>query len=156
MPTISSDESYAPLVGRIVPSLNESCIAKRLSRRRGTTGLPRTPTNIHESSSECEQSSSDDNSEDSDPPVYRKLHSVLPSLQLGTDGATGGSPPKSAPPCVRAPNPWFPPLQEPYVDVFVDGTCSYNGRGEPRAGIGVWFGPDDPLNVSRPARGSAD
>ena len=153
MPKISPDESYAPPVGRIGPSLNESCIAKRLLRRRGTTGLSRTPTNSHESSSECEQSSSDDNSEYSDPPMYRKSHSVLPSLELRTGGATDGSPPKSAPPCVRVPNPWFPPLQEPHIDVFVNGACSYNGRGEPRAGIGVWFRQDDPLNISRPARG---
>ena len=55
--------------------------------------------------------------------------------------------------CVRAPNPWFPPIQELYVVVFVDGACSYNGRDEPRPGTGVWFGPDDPLNVSRTARG---
>ena len=153
---MSSDESYAPPVGRVDPNLSESCIVKRLSRRRGTTGLPRTTKNIQTrriASSEQEQSSSDDSSEDSDHPVYRKSHSVLPSLKLRTDDATGGSPPKRAPPCVRVPSPWIPPLQEPYVDVFVDGACSHNGRGEPRAGIGVWFVPDDPLNVSQPARG---
>ena len=140
MSKVSSDESYTPPFGQIGPCLNESCIAKRL-------------TNSHESSSECEQSSSDDNSEDSDPPVYRKSHSVLPSLELRTGGAADGAPPECAPPCVQAPNPWFPSFQEPYVDVFLDGACRYNGRGEPRTGIGVWFGPDDPLNVSRPARG---
>ena len=145
MPKVSSDESYAPPVGRIGPSLNESCIAKRLSRCRGTTGLPKTPTNSPESSSECEQSTSDSNREDLDPPLYRKSHSVPPSLELRTGGATDGSPPNSTPPSVRAPKPWFPSLQEPYVDIFVDGDGTYNGRGEPRAGIGVWF--------SRPARG---
>ena len=56
-------------------------------------------------------------------------------------------------PCIRAPNLWFPPIQEPYVDVFVDSACSYNGEGEPRAGMEVWFGPDNLVNVSRPDRG---
>ena len=70
-----------------------------------------TPTNSRESSSESEQYSSDGSSEDSDPIAYRKSHSVLPNLE--------------------------PPLQGPYVNVFVDGACSYNGRSEPRAGIDV-------------------
>ena len=35
------------------------------------------------------------------------------------------------------------------MDVYVEGPCSYNGRGEPRPGIGVWFGPNHPLNVLR-------
>ena len=51
------------------------------------------------------------------------------------------------------PNPWLPTLEEPYVDVFVDGACSCNRRGEPKAVIGIWFGPGHPLNVSRPAHG---
>ena len=84
--------------------------------------------------------------------MYKKSHSVLPSLELRIGDTKGGSPPKSAPPRIRAPSPCFRPIQEPYVDVFVDGACSYNGKGEPRDGIGVWFGPDNPLNISRPVR----
>jgi ribonuclease HI len=32
--------------------------------------------------------------------------------------------------------------------VYADGACFYN-RGNPAAGIGVWFGPDSPYNISR-------
>ncbi|XP_043481864.1 ribonuclease H-like [Leptopilina heterotoma] len=39
--------------------------------------------------------------------------------------------------------PMSPKLQ-PY-----NGACGDNGGTRPRAGIGVWFGPDHPLNVSR-------
>lgn len=35
--------------------------------------------------------------------------------------------------------------------VYTDGACSFNqSRALRKAGIGVWFGPDDPDNVSRP------
>ena len=136
-----------------MPNLDESCIAKRLSRHRGTKELPRKSTDRDNASSESNQSSGDESDEDSDPPVYRKSRSVLPNLELIKVGRRGDSPPKSAPSCVRPPNPWLPPLQEPYVDVVVDGACSYNGRGEPKAGVGIWFGPDHPLSVSQPAQG---
>ena len=49
--------------------------------------------------------------------------------------------------------PWLSQNQDPYVDVYIDGACSYNGSDESKAGIGVWFGPNNPLNVSRPVRG---
>ena len=149
VPKTSSDNPYKPPLGQVDSSLNESCIAKRVYRRRGAREPLKALTDSRESSSESERSSSDETSEDSDPPEYRKSHSVLPSLELRIEGTKGRSPPKSAPPRIRAPSPWFPPIQEPYVDVFVDGACSYNGTGEPRAGIGVWFGPNNPLNVSR-------
>lgn len=42
-----------------------------------------------------------------------------------------------------------------YVNVFTDGACSANGRKNARAGIGVWFGDDHPLNVSKPVVGRA-
>ncbi len=32
--------------------------------------------------------------------------------------------------------------------VYTDGACSNNGRSSAKAGIGVWFGPEDPRNVS--------
>ena len=153
VPKTSSDNPYTPPLGQVDSSLNESCIAKKVSRRRGAREPLKALTDSRESCSESERSSSDDSSEDSDPPVYRKSHSVLPSLEPRIEGTKGGSPPKSAPPCIRAPSPWVSPIQESYVDVFVDGACLYNGKGEPRAGIGVWFGPNNPLNVSRPARG---
>ncbi|XP_046820804.1 ribonuclease H1 [Vespa crabro] len=42
-----------------------------------------------------------------------------------------------------------------YVDVYTDGACSSNGRRGARAGIGVWFGDNHPLNVSEPVVGRA-
>jgi len=38
--------------------------------------------------------------------------------------------------------------------VYTDGACSNNGRaGSARCGIGVWFGEDDPRNVSKALEG---
>ncbi|XP_066533189.1 ribonuclease H1 isoform X2 [Hoplias malabaricus] len=34
------------------------------------------------------------------------------------------------------------------VVVYTDGCCSFNGRNGARAGIGVYWGPDHPLNVA--------
>ncbi|XP_017766191.1 PREDICTED: ribonuclease H1 [Eufriesea mexicana] len=42
-----------------------------------------------------------------------------------------------------------------YVNVYTDGACSSNGRTTARAGIGVWFGDDHPLNVSQAVVGRA-
>ncbi|CAK9796381.1 Ribonuclease H1 [Anthophora plagiata] len=42
-----------------------------------------------------------------------------------------------------------------YVNVYTDGACSSNGRKNARAGIGVWFGDDHPLNVSETVVGRA-
>ncbi|XP_076232472.1 ribonuclease H1 isoform X2 [Calliopsis andreniformis] len=42
-----------------------------------------------------------------------------------------------------------------YVNVYTDGACSSNGGKNPRAGIGVWFGDNHPLNVSQPVVGRA-
>ncbi|KZC11302.1 Ribonuclease H1 [Dufourea novaeangliae] len=42
-----------------------------------------------------------------------------------------------------------------YVNVYTDGACSSNGGPNAKAGIGVWFGDDHPLNVSRPVVGRA-
>lgn len=33
--------------------------------------------------------------------------------------------------------------------VYTDGACSNNGRGNAKAGIGIYFGENDPRNVSR-------
>jgi len=40
--------------------------------------------------------------------------------------------------------------QRPDYYVFTDGACSNNGKPTAKAGIGVFFGPDDPRNISRP------
>ncbi|XP_077443005.1 ribonuclease H1 isoform X2 [Stigmatopora argus] len=39
------------------------------------------------------------------------------------------------------------------VVVYTDGCCSRNGRRGARAGIGVYWGPDHPLNVAEPLQG---
>ena len=107
---------------------------------------------LNENSS-SDPSSDDEDSDDSDPPVIRESRSVLPNLKSTLAAKTDKTAPKSAPPRLPGPSPWSAPLQDTYIDVYVDGACSYNGRGVPRAGIGVWFGPNHPLNVSRPSQG---
>lgn len=37
----------------------------------------------------------------------------------------------------------------PAYYVYTDGACAHNGRSNAIAGIGVYFGPDDPRNVSQ-------
>jgi ribonuclease HI len=39
------------------------------------------------------------------------------------------------------------------IQVYTDGACVGNGTAGARGGIGVWFGPDSPHNVSRPIAG---
>ncbi|XP_014271766.1 ribonuclease H1 [Halyomorpha halys] len=42
-----------------------------------------------------------------------------------------------------------------FVVVYTDGACSQNGKTGAKAGIGVWFNDDHPLNVSAPVQGPA-
>lgn len=37
-----------------------------------------------------------------------------------------------------------------YTAVYTDGACQKNGMKDAKAGIGVWFGDDHPLNISKP------
>lgn len=37
--------------------------------------------------------------------------------------------------------------------VYTDGSCINNGQANARAGIGIYFGPDDPRNVSKRVQG---
>ena len=41
------------------------------------------------------------------------------------------------------------------VVVYTDGCCEFNGQRGAKAGIGVYFGDDNPLNVSEPVKGRA-
>ena len=41
------------------------------------------------------------------------------------------------------------------VAVYTDGACSNNGKAAACAGVGVFWGDDDPRNVSRPVHGAA-
>ena len=36
----------------------------------------------------------------------------------------------------------------PEINVYTDGACVNNGKPDARAGFGVWFGENDPRNVS--------
>lgn len=42
-----------------------------------------------------------------------------------------------------------------HVVIYTDGACSNNGRSGAKAGLGVWWGHDDPRNVSEPLAGRA-
>nr|CAD7603703.1 unnamed protein product [Timema genevievae] len=45
--------------------------------------------------------------------------------------------------------------QQGFVQVYTDGACEKNGFAGAKAGIGVWFGINHPLNTSEPVRGRA-
>lgn len=58
--------------------------------------------------------------------------------------------------------PHIPPTQKStstskesngYTVVYVDGACNENGGVSPRAEVGVWFGPNHPLNIFRCYKG---
>ncbi|XP_043478268.1 ribonuclease H1-like [Leptopilina heterotoma] len=40
-----------------------------------------------------------------------------------------------------------------FTNVYTDGACFGNGRSSPKAGIGVFFETDHPLNISAPVDG---
>ncbi|XP_042232543.1 ribonuclease H1-like isoform X2 [Homarus americanus] len=42
-----------------------------------------------------------------------------------------------------------------FLIVYTDGACEFNGRNGAKAGVGVYFGKDHPLNVSEPVKGRA-
>ncbi|XP_065577442.1 ribonuclease H1-like isoform X2 [Artemia franciscana] len=42
---------------------------------------------------------------------------------------------------------------EGFVHVFTDGACESNGKRGAKAGFGVWFNDDHPLNTSEPVKG---
>jgi ribonuclease HI len=43
-----------------------------------------------------------------------------------------------------------PTYDESKIYVYTDGACSNNGKKNAKAGIGVFFGKDDPRNISKP------
>lgn len=44
-------------------------------------------------------------------------------------------------------------VENDYVIVYTDGASENNGKKNAKAGIGVWFGNQHPLNISRPIKG---
>jgi ribonuclease HI len=48
-----------------------------------------------------------------------------------------------------APSAFLPDLAT-VLEIYTDGSSLANGRSGARAGFGLWFGPDDPRNVSEP------
>ena len=156
LPAISTGDpegDYISPIGIRRPNLDESGIATRVSRRRQQNVLRQTPKSSSESSSSDEMTSDDKNDENSDPPVFRKSHSVLPGLQPPYISKKETPPPKSAPDSAPSHTPWLTPPTDNYVDVYIDGACSYSGSDQSKAGVRGWFGPNHPLNVSRPAPG---
>ena len=147
------EDAYTPLIGISTPNLDESGIATRVSRRRQQNIFCQPAEASNESSSSDEISSDDENVENSDPPVFRKSHNVLPGLQPPYISKKETPPSKSAPASAPSHTPWLSPSTDNYVNVYIDGACSYNGSDQSKTGVGVWFGPNHPLNVFRPARG---
>jgi ribonuclease HI len=62
---------------------------------------------------------------------------------------------KPVPAVTTGPAPPIPKsvTEEPDYYVYTDGACSNNGQEGAKAGIGIWFGPEDPRNISRPIEG---
>ena len=123
----------------------KNCIGKKVLKRRIPV-TSKTWDGKDKTSSLDESSSPEDSEGDSAFPVFRKSHSVLPGIKLSLTATDSKPTPTSTLQSVPPPGPWFPSL-ESYVDVFIDGSCSFNGRDEPSAGIGVWFGQDSTVNV---------
>jgi len=62
---------------------------------------------------------------------------------------------KTAKEIVKKPETQFipEPLFEPDYYVYTDGACSNNGMPDAKAGIGIYFGKDDPCNLSEAVEG---
>ena len=122
------EETYKPQSEPKATNLDESSFGKRLSRRKGISKAPV----LNENASRF-PSSDDENSDDSDPSGFRESRRVLPNLRQIWVAKTKDTAPKSAPLRFPFPSPCLSPLQDTYVN--------------------VWFGPNHPLNVSRPSDG---
>lgn len=48
-----------------------------------------------------------------------------------------------------------PAASDSFLSIYTDGACSGNGKANSRAGLGVWFGPNDPRNLSERVPGAA-
>ena len=89
-------------------------------------------------------------SEDSSAPVYRKDQCVFPRLKYTH------APPKEVAPAKVSPyfpSPWFPSQYSYPTEIYINGACDHNHKGEHEGGVGVWFGPSHAWNISRPAQG---
>ena len=134
----NSEEIYIPPPGSKIPDPDVSGIAKRLTRRRKKIDIPAIYVPDKNLTSSDEQfSESSESSEHSDPPIFRKSRSVLPSLKPTIVPIKENSPPKSAPPMMPLRSPWLMSTHDQYVDVYIDGACSYNGSEESKAGIEI-------------------
>jgi ribonuclease HI len=61
---------------------------------------------------------------------------------------------KSSHPPATSQNPSTTPVHNTQsIDVYTDGACIDNGKPYARAGYGVWFGENDPRNVSESYKG---
>ena len=87
---------------------------------------------------------------------YRSFRSRLEAEQFVADTGSAAAPKRRAPdasesepdakrPCAAAP---ADPEDGPLI-VYTDGSCLSNGTPQAKAGVGVWFGPEDPRYVGR-------
>ncbi|XP_051155718.1 uncharacterized protein LOC127278183 [Leptopilina boulardi] len=138
------EDTYVPPTGTKDVDPNISSIAKRLRKRKLEIQEKALPEE-NQSSSSDEPASESENEETSEAPVFRADHSVFPSVPPHITSRIS-SPEENIP---STSQPAIPNPLIPYIDVYVDGACCDNGGVRPRAGIGVWFGPHNPLNISK-------
>ncbi|BES93577.1 RnaseH [Nesidiocoris tenuis] len=95
--------------------------------------------------------------------TFEKLTSRIVSLEKLVASKTGAVPPAVAdvtmdtvenPSVANVGISSFHWKDDKTVSVYTDGACSSNGRSEAKAGIGVWFSHNHPLNVSAPVKGA--
>ncbi|XP_063922967.1 ribonuclease H1-like isoform X2 [Zophobas morio] len=78
-------------------------------------------------------------------PMFRRCHlNNIHTLSAETNG-----------PAPKRAKYDFPQADDGYVKVYTDGACENNGKPNAKAGIGVWFQEDHPLNISKPVDGKA-
>ncbi|XP_043484670.1 proteoglycan 4-like [Leptopilina heterotoma] len=143
------EEPYVPPAGSKPVDPDVSSIGERLRRRKQEI-REKACHQEDESSSSDESTTETDKEENSDAPVFRESHSVLPSVPPQLPPKNPITPKETTD---QPSTPCIPTMSSSYTDVYVDGACCDNGGIRPRAGIGVWFGPEHPLNVSQRSTG---
>lgn len=84
-----------------------------------------------------------------EPSHYSPLEGMDPTFAYTSVKATSSWTPESA----SAPPPDPIEAAEETIVVYTDGACPNNGGTAPKGGVGVFFGPRDSRNVSRPLEG---
>ncbi|KAJ1656393.1 hypothetical protein IWQ61_004037 [Dispira simplex] len=89
--------------------------------------------------------------------VFKKFDSLAEAQAFSTNGRQTSSSQRSygysnrSSYSYRAPPPLsYESSSKPYTTVYTDGAAPQNGKKGCTAGVGVYFGPNDPRNVSEP------